>query len=80
MIEALQYKLICFGVPIDGACDVMCDNRSVVTNSSVPTSVLNKRHDTICYHRVREAQAAGVIRVGWIEGKEKAADPFMKTT
>ena len=80
MIEALRYKLRCFGVPVEGACDVMCDNRSVVTNSSVPTSVLNKRHNAICYHRVREAQAAGVIRVGWIEGKKNVADLFTKTT
>ena len=80
MVEALRYKLRCFGVPVEGACDVMCDNRSVVTNSSVPTSVLNKRHNAICYHRVREPQAAGVIRVGWIEGKKNVADLFTKTT
>ena len=80
MVEALRYKLRCFGVPIDGPYDVFCDNRSVVTNSSVPASVLNKRHNAICYHRVREAQAAGVIRVGWIEGKFNVADLFTKTT
>jgi len=80
MIEALRYKLRCFGVPIDGPCDVLCDNRSVATNSSVPASVSNKRHNAICYHRVREAQAAGVIRVGWIEGKNNIADLFTKTT
>ena len=51
-----------------------------MTNSSVPTSVLNKRHNAICYHRVREAQAAGIIRVGWIEGKRNVADLFTKTT
>ncbi len=43
---------------------MMCDNRSVVTVSIVPTSVLNKRRNAICYHRVREAQDAGAIRVG----------------
>ena len=80
MVEALRYKLRSFGVPIEGPCDVMCDNRSFVTNSSVPTSVLNKRHNAICYHRVREAQAAGVIRVGWIKGKNNIADLFTKTT
>jgi len=80
MIEAVRYKLRCFGVPIDGPCDTFCDNRSVVMNSSVPTSVLNKKHNSICYHRVREAQAAGIIRVGWIEGKFNVADLFTKTT
>jgi len=55
IVEALRYKLSCFGVPFEGPCDVLCDNQSVVPNSSVPTSVLNKRHNTICYYRVREA-------------------------
>jgi len=62
MIEALMYKLSCFGIPIDGPATVLCDNKLVVTNSSVPVSVLNKRHNDICYHRVREAQAAQIIR------------------
>ena len=80
MIEALRYKLRCFGVPVEGSSDILCDNQSVVTNSSVPTSVLNKRHNAICYHRVREAQAAGMIRVGWIEGEKNVAELFTKTT
>ena len=78
--EALRYKLRTFGVPLNGPSEILCDNKSVVTNSSVPTSVLNKRHNAICYHRVREAQAAGIIRVGWIEGKNNLADLFTKTT
>ena len=80
MVEALRYKLRRFGVLVEGPADSLCDNRSVVTNSSVPTSVLNKRHNTICYHRVRKAQAAGVIRVGWIEGTKNVADLLTKTT
>ena len=63
MVKALRYKLRCFGVPLDGPTEVLCDNRSVVTNSSVPASTLNKRHNAICYHRVREAQACGMIKV-----------------
>ena len=47
---------------------------------SVPSSVLSKRHNAICYHRVREAHAAGIIRIGWIEGKYNIADLFTKTT
>jgi hypothetical protein len=80
MLESLRYKLRSFGVPIDGAADVFCDNKSVVTNSTIPSSVLNKRHNAICYHRVREAQAAGIIRVGWIKGEYNLADLFTKTT
>ena len=36
MIEALKYKLRCFGIPIDGPATVLCDDKSVVTNSIVP--------------------------------------------
>ena len=80
MVEALRYKLRCFGIPIDGPATVLCDNKSVVTNSSVPASVLNKRHNAICYHRVREAQAAQIIRVAWIPGDLNLSDLLTKTT
>ena len=52
----------------------------MVTNSNVPSSVLRKRHNTICDRSVGEAQAAGIIRVGWIEGKYNIADLLTKTT
>ena len=64
MIVAIRYKLRCFGVPVDGPTEVFCDNKSVVNNPSIPTSVLNNRHNYICYHRIREDQAASVPHVG----------------
>ena len=54
------------GVPIEGPTNVLCDNKSVVTNSTEPSSVLKKKHNSICYHRVREAVAAQVIRIAHI--------------
>ena len=64
MIESLSYKLITFGVNLEGTSEVYCDNKSVVKNSSVTASVLNKRHNSICYHIVRESQASRTLRVG----------------
>ena len=52
----------------------------MVTNSSVPVSVLNKRYNAICYHRVREAQAAKIIRVAWISGEMNISDLLKNTT
>jgi hypothetical protein len=80
MIEAIQYKLRMFGVPIINATSIYCDNISVVTNSSIPTSVLNKKHNPICYHRVKEAQAAGTVEVNWVEGEYDKVDLGTKTT
>jgi len=56
LIEALRYKLRMLGVPIDGPRNVLCDNKTVVDNSTVPSSTLKKKHNAICYHRVREAR------------------------
>ena len=80
MIESLRYKLRMFGVPIDGPARVLCDNKSVVTNSSIPASMLNKKHNSICYHRVRECQANGTIAVGWIQTHYNQADLLTKTS
>ena len=80
LLIALRYKLRMFGVPIDGAADVFCDNQSVTRNATLPQSVLNKRHNAICYHRVREAQASGIVRVAWIQGEYNQADLATKTT
>jgi len=38
LIEALRYKLRMFGVPIDGATNIFCDNEAVTKNCSDPTS------------------------------------------
>ena len=64
IIEALSYKLRCFVIPVEGTAEVFCDNMSVVRNSSIPTSALNKRYNSICYHRVMEYQAVVILRVG----------------
>ena len=64
LIVALQYKLMIFGVPLDGPTDVMCDNQGVVKNKSFPQSKLGKKHNSVNYHVVREAAAAGILRVG----------------
>ena len=68
MAIALRYKLRMFGIPIDGAADVFCDNQGVVKNTSLPESVLSKKHNAINYHAVQEAVAAGIMRVAKEEG------------
>jgi hypothetical protein len=78
MLEGLRYKLRMFGIPIDGPSNVFCDNKSVVTNSTVPTSTLKKKHNSIAYHRVREAVAAGTLRIAKVHTSENLADLLTK--
>ena len=44
LIKALRYKLWMFGVPVDCATNIFCDNEAVTRNCSDPTSTLNKKH------------------------------------
>eukprot|EP00934_Nitzschia_sp_Nitz4_P002319 Nitzschia sp. Nitz4//scaffold471_size5685//193//5616//NITZ4_009210-RA/size5685-processed-gene-0.1-mRNA-1//1//CDS//3329552692//2319//frame0 len=49
--DALRYKLRMLGIPIAGPTNGFCDNRSVVINSTIPQSTLQKKHNMIAYHR-----------------------------
>jgi hypothetical protein len=78
LVEALRYKLTMMGIPMDGPTNVFCDNEAVVKNTTKPESTLKKKHNAIAYHRTREAQAAGIIRVAKEPGETNLADLFTK--
>ena len=66
------------GVPIDGACDVFCDNEGVVKNTTRPESPVKKKHNSIAYHKARESIAAGTIRIAKEDGSTNVADLLTK--
>ena len=69
-----------FGVPLDRgqSAHILCDNESVVKNSTKLELVLNKKHNSIAYHYIQWNVAADVIQVGCISGKETFVDPLTK--
>jgi len=77
LIEALQYKLCMFGVPIKGAKNIFCVNKAVTKNCSDPTSTLKKKHHSIAYHR-NEAVAAGTCRITKEDTETNLSDLFTK--
>jgi hypothetical protein len=78
LLESLRYKLRMFGIPIEGPVNTFCDNSSVVTNATQPASTLKKKHNSIAYHRVREAIAAKVLWVAWVHSGKNLADMLTK--
>jgi hypothetical protein len=78
MLKAMRYKLRMFGIPIDDPANVFCNNTSVVTNTTIPTSTLKKKHNPIAYHRVREAVAAGMLHIRKVSTSENIADLLTK--
>ncbi len=50
----------------------------MVSSSTQPESTLKKRHLAIAYHRVREAVAAGIIRIAHEASSTNIADMLTK--
>jgi len=78
LIRSLWYKLHVMGVPIEGPANVLVDNDSVVKNSTIPSSTLQRKHNSICYHFVRESIAMKQICVTYIPSNENLSDMLTK--
>jgi hypothetical protein len=70
LILKVRYMLQSLGVALDGPALMLRDNMSVVLNTTVPSSVLKKKHNAIAYHRVREAIEARIMRFAYIKSEE----------
>ena len=66
------------GIPVEGPTCMFCDNESVVKSTSRLEARLNKKHQSICWHAVREAVAAGWLRIGKEPSATNIADMFTK--
>jgi hypothetical protein len=77
-IIELRLVLRYLGVPIKDVSYAFGDNESVITQSTLPHSQLSKRHYALSYHKVREAVAAGFLRMHFIAGKWNPSDILTK--
>ena len=77
-IMDMRYKLRMLGVPIIGPAVLLGDNQSAITSCSLPSSTLKKKHNATAYHRVREAVAAGIVKLFYVPSGENLADTMTK--
>ena len=77
-IMHLRNTLRYLGVPIMTKAYMFGDNKSVVTSSTIPQSILNKRHNMLPYHRVREAIAAKTLEFHWCSSDQNTSDILSK--
>ena len=77
-IMDLRHSLRYLGVPVLNHSYMFGDNQSVVTSSTIPHSRLNKRHQALSYHRVRECIAAKIIRFFHVRSEENPSDIMTK--
>ena len=77
-IVKMRIKLKMFDVPINGAANVYCDNKGVVSNTSVLESALSKKHNSINYHIIRESTAVRILCVAKEDALTNLADVLTK--
>jgi hypothetical protein len=70
----IRYMLRPLGVALDVLALMLGDNMSVVLNTTVPSSVLKKKHNAIVYYRVRQPIAARIMRFAYIQSEENVSD------
>ena len=68
-----------FGIPLDGPANVFCDNEAVYCNAVFVESRLKQKHNSICFHLVREAVAAGKMVDFKVDGSKNLADLLTKS-
>jgi hypothetical protein len=83
LILKIRYMLRSFGVALNepalnGPALMLGYHLSVVLNNTVPSSVLKKKHNSIAYHRVREAIATRIMRFAYIKSEENVSDVLTK--
>ena len=78
-LRGLRFKLRSFGIPVDMPCYIFGDNKSVLSNTSLPDSVLQKKSLSIAYHFVREGTAADEWRTTYVNTDDNCADMLSKS-
>ncbi len=74
----MRYTLRMMGVPLDGPSWLLGDNESVIVSSTIPTSTLKKRHNSISYHLCQEVITLSIVNFIHISEDENPADVLTK--
>lgn len=77
-IMEIRYKLRMMGLAVEKASTIFGDNQAIITNMQFPTSSIKKKHNAVAYHKIREAVAAGFVRIGHVRGNANIADILTK--
>ena len=77
-IMDIRQTLRYLGAPIGQKSFLFGDNRSVVTSATLLHSTLTKCHNSLAFHRVREAIAAKLMAFYWIQSAYNLSDMLSK--
>ena len=73
-IRSLRFHLRMMGIPVSQPAFLRGDNQSVIFNSTIPESMLKKKHNAVSYHFVREGCAKSEWAIEKVDTKYNPAD------
>ncbi len=79
-LQGLCYKLCMMGIPFTGPSYIFADNKSQVTNATIPESTLKKKYNSICYHAVQESVPMGKSLITHINSEDNLSNLMTKET
>ena len=77
-IRGLRYKLRMMGIDRSSPAILYGDNQSVLANTTVPSSQLKNKSNSISYHFIQEVYAQDEWRAGYIASAENQSDLLSK--
>ena len=60
----IRYKLQMMGTALEPCSAILCDNQAVILNMQLPSSTLKKKHNSVAFHKSREAFGTGFAHAG----------------
>ena len=78
MIAEVRYILRMLGMALEATSLMVGDNMSVILNTTIPSSMLKKKHNAVAYHRVREMIASKTVNFAHLPSTMNIADVLTK--
>jgi hypothetical protein len=78
LVLEYRYVLRILGMKVEGPTTVFGDNNSVILNTSVPSSMLKKKHNACAYRRVQEAHTSRILQMVHLPSVENYANVLAK--
>ena len=66
------------GIPVEGPTYIYGDYQSVLANTTIPDSTLEKKSQSIAYHYIREGVARDEWRTSYVNTHDNEADLLTK--
>ena len=74
----IRYKLRRIGIKNEKPSQILGTNKAVRMNMQLPSSIMKKKHNSVAFHKSREAIVAGICQAGHINGNQVPSDILTK--